>query len=294
MMRRALGLLRVLGLLCLVQLGAALFLMHQAHASAERALERVGNWLDDLTQVASNEPTSLWLNGLHLWLASGRSAKTPSALLDDFESYCNGRTGIAFPEAALKRLIDQQGAAQGSTSRFGVVRVQNAERGIVACLDSQGHTVDGAVLAERARSFLSTGDLAAFGELRYFLVQPNEQGGSTVLAAWTQGSAKLLQMFPEHGDAPGGDLPNIPRPVEAQRQLSAGVPGKGHLVSYSLGLSIDSALDRYRTQLIRTGWTIRKVDAPHSVLALSGRRAVLVSASEGSEPAQSRLTLSEL
>lgn len=294
MMQRLFGVARVLGLLCLLQLCAGLFLAHQARANTEHALERVGNWLAELQGVVSNQPTPLWINGLRLWLASGHSAKSPGILLDDFESYCNGKTGMSLPQEALDRASDEQSAAMRLPNRHGVFRIENAERGFVACLDGNGATVDAATFAEQARTFLRTGDLATFGELRYFLVLPGERGGSAFLTAWTRGSAKLLEMFPDRGDAPGEDLANIPRPAAARRQLSAGVPGMGHLASYSLGLSIDVALEGYRAQLIHAGWKIRPVDAPHSLLAISGGRAVLVTASDAQEPTQSRLTLSEL
>lgn len=294
MMQRLFGVARVLGMLCLLQLCAGLFLAHRAHANTERALDHVGSWLAELRSVVSNQPTALWVNGFRLWLASGHSSKSPAMLLDDFESYCNGKTGMNLPQEALARASDEQSPAIGLPNGRGAFRIESAERGIVACLDGKGAAVDAATLAEQARSFLNTGDLAAFGELRYFLVLPGERGGSVFLTAWTSGSAKLLEMFPEHGDAPGEDLANIPRPAAARRQLSAGVPGMAHLVSYSLGLSIDSALQGYCNQLSDAGWKIRPSDAPHSVLAISGGRAVLVTASDGEKSTQSRLTLSEL
>lgn len=293
MTQRLLAAVRVAGLLCLLQACAALFLVQRARANADQTLDRVGSWLAQLQGVVSNEPTPLWVNGLRIWLASGRSTNSPESVLDDFENYCNGRTGISFPQDALTRTAAESPAA-GTPNRYGVFRIENAERGIVACLDGRSVTAHVATFAERARSFLNTGDLAAFGELRYFLVLPGEHGGSAFLTAWTRGSAKLLEMFPEQGDAPGEDLPNVPRPAEAQRQLSAGVPGKGRLTSYGVPSALNIALERYQEQLTRAGWNVRKADAPDSLLALLGTRAVLVTASAGKQQDHSRITLAEL
>jgi hypothetical protein len=293
MTQRLFAAIRVVGLLCVLQACAALFLVQRARANTEQTLDRVGSWLAELQGVVSNEPTPLWLNGLRVWLASGHSTKSPESILDEFENYCNGKTGMSFPQDALTRTAAENPAA-GTPNRYGVFRIENAERGIVACLDGRSEPADVVTFAERARRFLNTGDLVAFGELRYFLVLPGDHGGSSFLTAWTRGSAKLLEMFPERGDAPGEDLPGTPRPAEAQRQLSAGVPGKGRLTSYGVPRAPAVALERYQEQLLQAGWNVRKADAPDSLLALLGTRAVLVTVCAGKQSDHSQITLAEL
>jgi hypothetical protein len=218
--------------------------------------------------------------------------QSPARLLDEFEQYCNGKTGMSIPSELLQRM-EGGSFSLGAPNRYGVFRVENHERGIVACLDARGATVDASTLTERAQAFLKDGDLAAFGELRYFLVFP-ARTGSTFLTAWTRGRTPLLSLFPEQGDAPGEDLPGIPRPADTQRQLSAGVPGKGRLTSYGTAHSLNVALERYQAQLLQAGWNVRKIDAPDSLLARLGERTVLVAGTATRQTNQSRITLAEL
>lgn len=294
---RALGALRVLGILAVIQAAALLFVAHNVRASAREALLQLNTWLLSVPNITPNTANELVINGARLALASGSSELEPDALLDRLQSYCESQSALELPEQALDELVHTNtttpvAPAAVPTAR-GVFRLQQGDRGIVACF-ARGRTSGS--LFERLQRFATTGELSALGELRYFSVLDHNEGRTLFLAAWPLGEVKLLEMFPREGDAPGTDLPGLPRPSAATRTLSAGTPAGGHLVSYALGAAPRQALARFQIQLKSDGFRVQPLqgEAP-ALLATRADRAVVITASpsRGEGPAGSQLTLAE-
>jgi hypothetical protein len=294
---RALGVLRVLGVLVVVQVAALSFVAHNARASAREVLLQLNTWLLSVPNITPNTANELFINGARLALASGSSELAPDALLDRLQGYCENQSALELPEQALEQLAHMNTADSVAPAALpnarGVFRLEQDERGIVACF---ARSRASGSLFERLRQFATTGELSALGELRYFSVLGHREGRTLFLAAWPLGKVKLLEMFPRQGDAPGKDLPGLPRPAVATRTLSAGTPAGGRLVSYTLDAAPQQALAHFRQQLTVDGFQFQALQGQElALLATRADRAVVVSAAplRGEGPAGSQLTLAE-
>lgn len=291
---RALG--RVLLLVGLVQLVGLAVLARSASANARETLLQLSHWLRELPGVVANTPTELWLNSARFTLASGTSALSPTALLDQLEHHCGENAGVGIPQRALSQLAAETADSplpSALPNARGVFRSQDGDEGIVLCF---AHEADETSLAERLGALAETGDLSELGELRYFWVQGSEAGRSVFLSVSSRGSLRLFDLFPASGDAPGEDLREFPRPEDGRRTLSAGVPGMGRLASYELQGAEGAIRQRYQEQLVQSGWTARPVGTEaNSLLAVRAGRTVLITVVPlPTQPGNAQVTVAEL
>jgi hypothetical protein len=215
--------------------------------------------------AAQGEVRSFALNGARFRVLSGRSADPPAALLDAFGSRCV-RAGGGFADQ-----LRSAGAIHGGSSDLarglpldGVLRSGDGQRGYVACFDLGGVDVPPATLFTRVRRFIASGDLAAIGDLRFAWV---ERAADTThyVGVWTDGPLPLRAMFPTRGDAPGSDVPGLPRPDAARRVLSVSEAERAPLlVAYALASSPDVAARTYAAVLRAAGFELRSAPAAGS------------------------------
>lgn len=170
------------------------------------------------------EAHALTLNGAVLEVSSGMSERSLSAVLDDFEARCAAHDG------QLGRQIEdaERQAAESGVEGFSVessvldatMREDDGQEGYVACFDmGDGPRSPDDILA-RVEDFVATGDLSRVGGLRYVYAEQTETGTHFVTFAST-GELPVMAMFPAEGDAPGADVPGVPRPPGSRRLLSA-------------------------------------------------------------------------
>jgi hypothetical protein len=147
------------------------------------------------------------------------------------------RTGVT--SDSIDTVLTRQREHCGPAHTTPIVRSQSALEGVLGCFV----TADDASLANRLVTFAETGDLATLGELRATWVMNGDDERRYVLIA-ARDTVALSRMFPRKGDAPGVDVPGLPRPPEATRVLSSFQHGEAPmLVAYRSTLEVN-ALER--------------------------------------------------
>ena len=236
----------------------------------------------------ASEPRNLWLNGAQFHFLSASSRLSVSETLDRLEDVCQRHGGLVGVEQVLNT---RRAPIERSSAAWlrGAFREESPGEGFVACLDTGG-ALRPSELAERIHAFAKTGNLAELGELRYVLAR--RQGDTTTaLVLWTEGDFPLLQMFPDHGDAPGADPLGVPRPSQAERGLSATERDAPYsLTLYRVSSGPAAALGDYLDGLKRAGWSVTPGHQPNAAFARHGDRTVLIGA-EASSPQKSTLSL---
>lgn len=274
------GILRVALLLLGVLAGVAIFASRSAEAHVGEALRSIGARMMLGLEGAgySSAPRRLSINGvtLHVVTASVR-AELP-IVLDQLEAACSERTGVEGTKALLDRLREQLDPPPGAARPGGLHRFESDRDGVVACIDSGGPLSLEALL-QRTRDFVRTGDLGAVGELRYAFAR-RSRTGTSLLLFWTEGNARILEMFPRTGDSPGRDPAGIPRLPGTTRLLSAAEAESPYsLTLYRAADAPGTIANRYRTELAAGGWVTSNLPSTpgsDAILAtLSGRLVVL-------------------
>ncbi len=221
---------------------------------------------------------TLVLNGLRLHVGSGGTRRAPRDVLDAFHARCRERS-VRFDA----RLPDDPGA-NAHTAKLrtlpldGVLRLDDGERGYVACLDLGGRRLSPNELLDRTRRFLAGGDLAEFGDLRVVFVE--RHGTRTnYLALWTDGPLPLWRAFAADGDVPGKDPDGVPRPAGLRRVLSAWqADAAPTLTAYRAdATSVPELRARYQRFLESQGFRVEALASEaHALVASRGERWVLL------------------
>jgi hypothetical protein len=231
---RALQLAAYLGLASVVALG---WTARSVYAEGERAVQGLAaRIVSELGPTMVGRPQLLEINGQRLMLGSKQSALSVREVLDRFEASCDSASRDAgslslFPDSSEVAREDASMPGplrtflQHGPRKFSTWRSDLETEGQASCLAiaAGAHGVRGFV--ERTSAFLESGDLAELGELRYLTARKLENGKTHVIAVWSEGSFRIGAMFPESGDAPGSDMPDVPRPPSAQRVLTAAASG---------------------------------------------------------------------
>ncbi len=255
---------------CIAVLGIAstLLFLRAARAQISESLSGFGaelmTWQSVRTHTA---PRTLSLNGLELGLVSASTDESVRQALDRFHALCRKRGGLSVPGALRDRF---------PAGLDGALREETASEGFLACLDTGGPlALD--ELGERLGEFARSGDLKALGELRYVFARRRGEKTS-LLVLWTEGSASLLHMFPEQGDAPGRDPNDVPRPAKTKRLLSAAEHGAPYSLSLydAPGRSTDELGRWYRTALEAKGWAVSPGGSPGTLVARRASRTLIV------------------
>jgi hypothetical protein len=155
------------------------------------------------------------------------------------------RTGVT--EDSIDTVLARQRELCGPAHATPIVRSQSALEGVLGCFVA----ADDTSLIDRLLAFGETGDLTTLGELRATWVMASGDERRYVLIA-ARDTLALSQMFPSTGDAPGVDVPSLPRPPEARRVLSTFQRGEAPmLVAYRSTLEA-AALERRYLELLET------------------------------------------
>lgn len=234
-----------------------LLTVHNARGQLEEKALRLGG---DLAEFADLLPGThrVRLNGETIYLASSVTEEDKHALLDRFEDHCRQHSGGLAEEFAQLPQAQQEKLAKKAPfswkARFGMVRRENDEAGMVACFaQPEGDGIRSAV--GRLQAVLASGDLGAFGNLRYAFVRKTEGGKSHVLLTFTEGHFDLNRVL-GRGQEPGGeDPPGAPRPPRGRRVLSVSADGAPYGVqSFHTDETPQAVAAFYREVMPTLGW----------------------------------------
>ncbi len=273
-MRRIKGILRVFGLAIWMLGGAALVTLERAEAHLKESLRGIGEQIAALDGFHSNTaPRQLFVNGLELHLVTVATSLGVKDALDRFQSTCHAVGQIDLP-AALKQKLENQ-PKNHETLPAGVMRQDAKNEGFLACIDI-GERVDAETFLGKLSEFGKTKNLRSLGQMRYALARRRGETTSLLLL-WTEGDAQLAEMFPKQGDAPGGELHDVPRPKHGRRLLSAFEQGMPFgFAAYSVeGHGVESVSKAYAEQLVAGGWQTRPTKHRGLFAERGGRKLVV-------------------
>jgi hypothetical protein len=121
-------------------------------------------------------------------------------------------------------------------------------------------------MVEALGALEKTGDLGAFGQLRYVYAKKTTQGRTHVLAAWTTEKFNVDEMFPpeDDKDAAGHDFKELPRPQGSVRTFSLHLDDAPYGVNIyeSTGQSPLEVATSYDAMLQKDGWFALDIEGP--------------------------------
>lgn len=213
------GLVRVAAYLGVVTAGFGACSIRAARAEFEGQTVAIGRQMIGLANATSHDAQQLTLNGQSMFLGSSLATDSVRAVLDRYEAHCKGAPGARWENGKAP-----DGVADAPLFASGVVRGGNDDEGTVVCFVRGAETRANAL--EALRAFGETGQLGAFGKLRYAYAKRTERGHTVVLTAWTDAHFDVAQLAPEEGkDVPGTDFPDVPRPPDGHRVLATRLEG---------------------------------------------------------------------
>jgi len=261
--QRLRGWLRVAGFLALVAAGLGYVAVRSAYAEAERAIRGLGQQLvSELGPAIVGAPQPLLINGQRLFISSTQSTLSVREVLDQVAASCTSRAEPGRPP------LPWAGEAQSAESpapapalsplvrtlledpeRMSILRNEGADEGHLACLARSGD-------ARGVMAFLvASGDLSRLGDVRYVTARKLDSGKTHIIALWSEDELHIGSLFPEWGDAPGSDLPDVPRPPESTRPLCATAGNRAFgLRLYDSARPQVEVLEFYARELPSRGW----------------------------------------
>jgi hypothetical protein len=226
-----------------------------AYAHAKRMALDTGNELVRLTGNANLSGVyRLRINGEEVRITSAVSSGEPKEIADRFQKSCEEHAdGLATEFATLRESLATPPRTEGGPGA-GLLREDAEGSSVVVCFATGGET-SGAKMYARVADFAKSGDLSKIGHVRYVLAKKAHGGGAHVVALWTEGTLDVKKMFPESGDSPGSDVPNVMRPPNARRVLTAYAEGTPYAVrTYESAVKGEAILKQYDDVMPKTGW----------------------------------------
>src|SRR5512133_888208 len=206
-MRRIYATLRVMGLALFLLAVVTVVTLRQAQAHFRETLSGFGRQLAGLGDTSPHSSSrKLFVNGLEIRIATISTPLEIADALDRFADLCHSVKNIDLPAQVREKL--ESSSTGTSLDSGGIVRQQGEADGYVGCLDiGRDMTAEG--LVSHLLEFGRTQNLRSLGQLRYAVAR-RSANTTTLVVLWTEGDAKLNQLFPKDADAPGSDLFDVP------------------------------------------------------------------------------------
>ena len=279
------GMVRVAGFLSFTTLVCGVISIRHARAEYQDQTLVFGKQMLDLAKASNHEVTKIVFNGQSMHVGSSVTLDSPEQVLERYEEYCKAnrgqsddeftnlskefesaspktkeQTAATFAAAAgsVGAKVDTAAAAAADTpaiAKAGFVRSEGKQgEGAVICFAKGPKTK--ATTSEAFEAFMATGELGAFGELRYAYASKGPSGKTLVLTAWTDSKFNLRDMVPEDGeDAPGEDFAEIPRVPSSVRIMSAKAADMPYGVNvYRTTDSPTKTLEYFDGEMKKAGW----------------------------------------
>jgi hypothetical protein len=202
------------------------------------------------------EGYKLRLNGELVMISSATTSMSLDEVLDRFQGECSTTAdGMSQEFLHLEASLDAKAQANVGFPGVGLTRQSTKQNGFVVCF-ATGKAIATSDGYRRVADFARSGDLGDIGSVRYVAAEALPNGGSHVVALWTEGSFPLQTMFPEQGDAPGTDLANVVRPDGSRRVFSAYAEAAPYGIRvYETSRNAAAVLAQYDAAMPALGWT---------------------------------------
>jgi hypothetical protein len=212
---------------------------------------RMAPYLDDARSTEG--PRQVRINGIKLFVAAGHTEQPPSFVR---KWYMDRYAGKGDGMDALSQDLKKRNLLPPDMQALNELSFGNDKRGGMAALDFGGEKLSMDGFRKRVETFVKSGDLSDLAKMRYVYYEANGQGGTRFLTVWTDEHLLLDKLMPADGDAPGADLPDVPRYPGTVRVLSAeehGMPQR--VVVYDGPGSPETAELFYRGRMPTLGWS---------------------------------------
>lgn len=216
-----------------------------ARAAAGAIVARLGEGLGRLPVPDSGGGgESVWLNGLHFHLQVTHHEAAPAQVVEELQRRCEEQVAARSdaPSGLLERLWLRSLGAWTEASAAGVS---------VLCASSPA---DSLPVAEGLEQLLQSGDISEWLDLELAWLQPGTGGGTRELRVEPQGALDLLSAFPQQGDAPGFDPPEVKRLPDSRRLLSGAVGAHGVWTFEHANGGALEIVEAYRQSLAAAGY----------------------------------------
>lgn len=210
---------------------------------------------------------TLSLNGMNVRFATGSTPDSVRQVMDFYASKCREIDGQmsaqvraripAGPTAGtlptdLRETVDVNEAVT-------MLRFVTDTEGMLVCFDAGRERVDYVEFINRVRQAVERGDVTGAADFRYIYASRLGRNDRTTHVAgfWTERSPiNVERMFPTAGDAPGREVPSLPRPQGMRRTLSAFERGTPYSYSVFTGRTPAEQLEnQLRRDLVAQGWS---------------------------------------
>jgi hypothetical protein len=217
-----------------------------AHAMRERReelarvaqLEEVVKNLQPLAQRAG-EGRRVFINGAPFFFRAQTSTLPVAKALDLAETDCeSGDPSRMLGTAGTSHVIERGEPA----ARLGLTKV----------IRQDGEGVAAALCVFHASDDHGEGT----AQTRYTLAHETDDHRVSLFTVSTLAQADVYAVFPEVGDAPGGDFTGIPRPRDSRRLFAATIEGDPYAVRIYEGRGgMDAMVKQYDADMALAGWT---------------------------------------
>jgi hypothetical protein len=298
---RLLGALKVSVYLTFVSLCSLALSARAARGAVGEVALSVGRQLNEVSEfMASTKHVDL--NGQPFGISTTVARMPVEALLERFAQACRAHPSELARVAAsqgLKAFPDPGGKSKPEPSSRSkgepLVHVKGENEGVLTCILDSG---DGQKLplAESISEFMRTRDASVFGDYLAVYARNQGKGKTHVIAVWTRGPFKILDLFPAEGDAPGSDSQLLGRPRNARRILSGSSGDQPYGVRVYESLESPERLAAsFESDLSSRGWKrIADPGGPNRTVALQHTSGVLALIAVSAVGGKTALTLMEM
>lgn len=292
---RLLPALRVSAYLALVSLGCSLFAVRAARAAFGEVSLALGQQLHEVSDLLGAGKL-VELNGQPFRISTAVAPELANVVLDRFAEACRNHPSELARMSSSASGPNRLEAARDASGHEPLVRLDGQGDGVLGCLVDSAQSGVRSSLPDAVRSFLSTRDAGVFGDFLVVYAKNQGKGKSHVVAVWTRGSFKVLDLFPESGDAPGSDSVLAGRPRDARRILSGAASGEPYGVRiYESSKAPAELLASFEGDMQKRGWSqLSRPAAAAGSRALTHSSGVLAILSTSTSGGKSALALMEM
>jgi hypothetical protein len=292
---RLLPALRVSAYLALVSLCCSVFAVRAARAAFGEVSLALGQQLHEVSDLLGTSKL-VELNGQPFRISTTVAPELASVVLDRFAEACRNHPSELARMSSGAAGSTRLAAARDASGHEPLVRLDGKGDGVLGCLVDSAQSGVRSSLPEAMRSFLSSRDAGVFGDFLVVYAKDQGKGKSHVVAVWTRGSFKVLDLFPERGDAPGSDSVLAGRPRDARRILSGAASGEPYGVRiYESSKAPAELLASFESDMLTRGWSqLSRADARTSSRTLMHDSGVLAILSTSMSGGKSALALMEM
>lgn len=291
---RCLGALKALTYLALVSLCSLVFGARAARGAMGEVSLSLARQLHEVSDLLGSTK-SLNLNGQSFAISTTVAPASAEVVLDRFAEACRSHPS-ELAQIAGARELGRLATKSGASGYEPLVRSDSANDGVLGCLIESANGAPRAPLREAFGEFLRTRDASVFGDFLVIYARNVGNGKSHVAAVWTRGPFKVLDLFPERGDAPGSDSTLLGRPRESRRILSAASGEEPYGVRvYETKQAPRDALIAFEKDLSSRGWArLAEAADAGSSLALRHSSGLLAIVSASASSGKTALCLMEM